>query len=94
MLKVIEFIECLAQELKVKKESNVIKNYFIEVRINSLVNIFVVSDEIKSIDSLKLSSFDLSYFINKKIKFNFLSVSDANDEMYIDKFSGDHFQWD
>lgn len=91
MLKVIEFIECLAQELKVKKESNVIKNYFIEVRINSLVNIFVVSDEIKSIDSLKLSSFDLSYFINKKIKFNFLSVSDANDEMYIDKFSGDHF---
>lgn len=89
MLKSIEFIECIEQELRIKKESSSIKDFFIEVRVNSLINIFIVSDEIKDIASLKLQSFDCNYFSNKKIKFIFLSIFDASDEVYIDKFSGD-----
>lgn len=91
MLKSIEFIESIDQELRVKKESAIIKDFFIEVRINNLINIYIVSDEIKNIESLKLSSFDCDYFINKRIKFIFLSASDASDEIYIDKFSGATF---
>ncbi|EOG5364241.1 tyrosine-protein kinase family protein [Cronobacter sakazakii] len=93
MLKSIEFIECLDKELNSKKDAGVIKEFFIEMRINNLINVFIVSDSAKDISSLNLNSFGEDYFSSKKIKFIFLSSSEASDEIYAEKFSGSSFSF-
>lgn len=91
MLKSIEFIEILDKELKVKKATGEINNFFIEMRVNGLINIYIVSDEINELKNLNLSSFELEYFSDKKIKFHYLSIEDSKDDLFISKFEGDSY---
>ncbi|EKN4906289.1 AAA family ATPase [Yersinia enterocolitica] len=88
MLKSIEFIENLDKELKIKKAKGEINNFFIEMRVNGLINIYVVSDEINELKKLNLSSFEPDYFSDKKIKFHYLSIEDSKDDLFISKFEG------
>lgn len=91
MLKSIEFIENLDNELKIKKDAGEINNFFIEMRVNGLINVYIVSDEINELKNLNLSSFKPDYFSDKKIKFHYLSIEDSKDDLFISKFEGESY---
>lgn len=91
MLKSIEFIETLDKELTIKKKNNEINNFFIEMRVNGLINIIIVSDEINELKKLNIISYDLDYFTDKKVKFNYITVNDSKDELFLNKFEGSSY---
>ncbi|MGC0851556.1 KGGVGR-motif variant AAA ATPase [Pantoea agglomerans] len=91
MLKSIEFIETLDKELTIKKNNNEINNFFIEMRVNGLINIIIVSDEINELKKLNIISYDLEYFTDKKVKFNYITVNDSKDELFLNKFEGSSY---
>ncbi|WP_025520819.1 KGGVGR-motif variant AAA ATPase [Vibrio parahaemolyticus] len=82
MLKSVDFMQRLESDLVVNKNENLIDDYFIELRINHNIDVYIASDSVKKINELKLDEVDISEFENKKIKVEFITISQSKDEDY------------
>lgn len=82
MLKSIDFIQRIENDLKENIDQNIIYDYYVELRVNQNVEIYVVSDVIKSKDELYLNATNINEFSNENIEFTFLSEKKSADEEY------------
>lgn len=89
MLKSIDFIERLKNDLNDNIEKEIISNFYIELRINQIVDVLIVSNMINNHKELYLNFVLESEFENKNIKVNFISVSKSNDDDYEHLFEGE-----
>ncbi|MHA1035116.1 KGGVGR-motif variant AAA ATPase, partial [Enterobacter ludwigii] len=82
MLKSMDFIQRIESDLKENIDQNSIHDYYVELRVNQNVEIYVVSDVIKSKDELYLNATNINEFSNENIEFTFLSERNATNEEY------------
>jgi len=89
MLKSIDFMERLNQDLLEGIETKNINNFFIELRINQKVNVYIVSDKAKNKDGLPLINIAPAELENKNISFTFLTTNQSQDDDYSYLFEGE-----
>ncbi|HCT9587291.1 TPA: AAA family ATPase [Raoultella ornithinolytica] len=82
MLKSMDFIQRIESDLKENINQNTIYNYYVELRVNQNVEVYVVSDVIKSKDELYLNATNINEVSNENIEFTFLSEKKSTDEEY------------
>ncbi|MFP1764958.1 KGGVGR-motif variant AAA ATPase [Lonsdalea quercina] len=82
MLKSMDFIQRIESDLKENINKNLINDYYIELRINQNIEIYVVSDCIKRKDDLCLNATNINEFNNENIELYFLSEKKSTDEEY------------
>ncbi|WP_186805436.1 hypothetical protein, partial [Citrobacter sp. TBCS-14] len=63
-------------------DKNIICDYYVELRVNQNVDVYVVSDAIKNKDELYLHETNINEFSNENIEFTFLSEKKSADEEY------------
>ncbi|MDN8542021.1 AAA family ATPase [Erwinia sp. BC051422] len=89
MLKSVDFIKRLHNDLVENINKKTIKNFYIELRINQVVEVYIVSDDVKSIDEIYFSEIDINEFNNKKIELSFLSLKASKDDDHSHHFEGE-----
>ena len=77
MLKSIDFINRLESDLDENIKFNNINKYYIELRINQNINVYIVSDQIKKISNLVFKSVLLEEIDNCNINYNFLTEKES-----------------
>lgn len=87
MLKSIELINKLNNELEIKVKNNEVIDFFIELRINQKINIYIISDFLK-IEDINFEDISPNEIENKNIVFEFLNVDALNDVRYSHFFNG------
>jgi MinD-like ATPase involved in chromosome partitioning or flagellar assembly len=88
MLKSVDFMRRLESDLICNVNTNLIDNYFIEIRINHDIDIYIVSDTIKDINDLDLVDVALDEFSNRNLNVEFLTLSQSEDDDYSYLFDG------
>jgi cellulose biosynthesis protein BcsQ len=89
MLKSISFMDRLKSDLFKNIELKNITNFFIELRINQKVDIYIVSDAINDKNEITLSSVEPDELENKNTLFTFLTCNQSQDDDYRYLFEGD-----
>ena len=89
MLKSVDFMYRLESDLIENLHTNIIDDYFIEIRINHNVDIYIVSDHVESVTDLSLIKVDINEFLNKKINIEFISKLKSKDDDYCYLFEGE-----
>jgi len=89
MLKSIDFMKRLEQNLRKGIEAKSINNFFIELRINQKVDIYIVSDVAKNKSDLPLIYIEADELENKNISFTFLTINQSQDDDFSYLFEGD-----
>jgi cellulose biosynthesis protein BcsQ len=89
MLKSISFMDRLKSDLLENIELNNITDFFIELRINQKVDIYIVSDSIINKNEIALVSVESDELNNKNTQFTFLTYKQSQDEDYSYLFEGD-----
>lgn len=89
MLKSIDFIRRIESDLNENIEKAIIFDYYVELRVNQTVDIYVVSDVIRSKDELHLNATNINELKNENIEFTFLSKKQSTDEEYEYLFTKD-----
>lgn len=82
MLKSIDFMERLESDLNSEIELDRIENFFIQLRINQKVDVYIVSDKIKSVSELSYTAVNYDELDNKAILFVFLTSEQSKDDDY------------
>ncbi|MFR0252230.1 KGGVGR-motif variant AAA ATPase [Escherichia coli] len=82
MLKSMDFIQRIESDLIENIDKNIICDYYVELRVNQNVDVYVVSDVIKNKDELYLHETNINEFNNENIEFIFLSEKQSADEEY------------
>ncbi|MFT4928214.1 MAG: hypothetical protein ACI8WB_004333, partial [Phenylobacterium sp.] len=82
MLKSISFMKRLESDLAKSVELNHIDNFFIELRINQKVDIYIVSDKAKNITDLNLMNITSIDLENDNLLFTFITVEQSKDDDY------------
>lgn len=82
MLKSMSFIQRIESDLKENINQKLILDYYIELMVNQNVEVYVVSDVIKTKDELFLDLVGFNELENEKINFIFLSKNKHSDEEY------------
>ena len=93
MLKSIEFIKRLKGDLDRNKHEGNIKKYFIELKINNNVDIYIVSNSIKALNDLKVLDMYEGELENKNLNFKFLTLSQAEDDEFKYLFDGEEISF-
>ena len=88
MLKSVDFMRRLESDLIENLHANIIDDYFIEIRINHNVDIYIVSDHLENVTGLSLIKVNINEFLNKKINIEFISESKSKDDDYCYLFEG------
>ena len=70
MLKSMDFIQRIESDLKENINQNTIHDYYVELRVNQNVEIYVVSDVIRRKDELYLNATNINEFSNENIEIN------------------------
>lgn len=78
----MDFIQRIESDLKENINQNIIHDYYIELRVNQNVEIYIVSDLIKTKHDLKLNLTSMNELDNENIGFTFLSEKNSTDEEY------------
>lgn len=89
MLKSIQLINLIDKELHLNLKLSKIKNYYIELRINQIIDLFIVSDEVETINDLTLNKISAEEFSRYKIKVSFLSEKESKSDDYCFLFEGE-----
>lgn len=82
MLKSMDFIQRIEKDLKENINKNMIFDYYIELRVNQNVEVYIVSDSIKQKDDLYLDVTSMGELENENIEFKFLSKKNSTDDEY------------
>lgn len=88
MLKSISFMKRLENDLGKNVGSNNINDFFIELRINQKVDVYVVSDVTAHKNDLQLSQVEPDELVNNNILFTFLTIEQSQDDDYKYLFEG------
>lgn len=88
MLKSIDFMNRLESGLVKNIESTIISDFFIELRINQKVDVYIVSDKAKNKSDLQLINIEPDELENKNILFTFLTTNQSQDDDYCYLFEG------
>lgn len=78
----MDFIQRIESDLKENISQNIIHDYYIELRVNQNVDIYIVSDLVKTKNNLKLNFTNINEIENENIEFTFLSEKNSTDEEY------------
>ena len=89
MLKSIEFIKRLKNDLDRNKQEKNIQKYFIELKINHNVDIYIVSNTINARNELEISDVNENELENKNVNFNFLTLTQSEDDEFKYLFDGE-----
>lgn len=89
MLKSIDFIKRLEMDLNDNIETKNIIDFFIELRINQDIDIYIASEKIKSTSDLFLRNVLLTEFDNNKLHIEIIDDNKYIDEDYKYLFEGD-----
>ncbi|MGU5690712.1 hypothetical protein [Aeromonas caviae] len=89
MLESIRFIQRLEDDLRENVEHSNIQDFYIELRVNQTIEVYVVSDIIYEKSDLYLKSIFADELENENIDIVFLSSAKANSDDYEHLFKGD-----
>lgn len=78
MLKSIDFIQRLENDLN----NNKLENFFVELRINQKVYIYIVSDSVSNKDDLSFDKVLVSELKNSNIRFTYLTIEQSQEDEY------------
>ena len=82
MLKSISFIKRLEENLEINVLKKIISKFYIELRINHKIDVYIVSNNINSINELYIENILETELKNKNIEYIFLNEKKADDEDY------------
>ena len=82
MLKSISFINRLEKDLNENLKKNIINNFYIELRINHKIDVYIVSDKIDNISKIHIENILNTELENKNIEYTFLSLQKSQDDDY------------
>ena len=82
MLKSIEFIKKLEKDLNNNIDNETIIDFFIELRINQDIDIYIASNQITSINDLCLNDISLEELNNKKLHIEIINEEKYNSDDY------------
>ncbi len=89
MLKSIDLIKRLEKELKKSIALEVINDFFIELRINQKVHIYVSSETVTDKSELTFREIENDELENKNVVFTFLTIEQSQDDDFRYLFEGD-----
>jgi MinD-like ATPase involved in chromosome partitioning or flagellar assembly len=89
MLKSIDFINRIEDDLLQNIDQNNISNFYIELRINQNIEIYIASDSAKNISQLYFKDVSQQELKNSNIEFTFLDEKKAHGEDYEHLFFGE-----
>ena len=76
MLKSISFIKRLEENLEINVLKKIISKFYIELRINHKIDVYIVSNNINSINELYIENILETELKNKNIEYIFLNEKD------------------
>lgn len=88
MLKSISFMERLEDDLRENIIQENIADFYIELRINQTIKVYVASDNVKSIAALYFKTVTIEELQNPNIEYNFISEKKSQEEDYSYLFTG------
>lgn len=89
MLKSIDFMNRLEDDLKENIKKGNIINFYLELRVNQNIEIYIVSDDLKNKNEIYINSVKIDELENENIEFFFLSDKKSKEEDYSYLFSGE-----
>ena len=89
MLKSIDFMKRLEKDLSKNVASNNINNFFIELRINQKIDIYVVSDQTKHVIDIEFNDIEPNELENRNLLFTFLTNEESQDDDYRSLFENE-----
>lgn len=89
MLKSISFMKRLEDDLRENIVQNNISDFYIELRVNQNIEVYVVSDNANNISQLYIKSVAVEELENPNVEYTFLSEKKSQDEDYEYLFKGD-----
>lgn len=89
MLKSISFMRRLKDDLNENILQKNISNFYIELRINQKIEVYIASDSVSSLQQLCFNSVSFEEFKNANIECTFLSNKKAQDEDHEHLFQGE-----
>ncbi len=93
MLKSIDFIKRIEDDLRQNIDQKNIVDFYIELRINQNIEIYIAGDIAKSVSQLYFKDVSLDELENPNIEFVFLSERKSLEEDYAHLFSGDKISY-
>lgn len=88
MLKSIDFMNRLEEDLQENIIQNNIADFYIELRINQTIEVYIVSDTVKRVQDLYAKLVTVEELENSNIEYTFLSERRSQDEDYSHLFEG------
>ena len=88
MLKSIDLINRFEEELQQKIEKSTIEDYFIELRINNKIDVYIVSNKHTKIEQLDIQLITENELKNANVKIIFINKERSTNEEYSHLFSG------
>lgn len=82
MLKSIDFIDRLEKDLNGMLNAGSVINFYIELRINQVIDIYIVLDKVCSLDELNFISVDPEEFENNKVRLTILDKVTSEENEY------------
>lgn len=82
MLKSIDFMNRLEDDLNKNIRLEIISNFFIELRINNHVDVYIVSDKVNSFNELDFQSIKNNELNNINLMFKFISTDESESDDY------------
>lgn len=89
MLKSIDFMNRLEDDLKENIFQKNIIDYYLELRVNQKIEVYIASNSLKDADELFIKSITSDELSNKNISFTFLSEKKSQDDEYAHLFFGE-----
>jgi len=93
MLKSISFIKRIENDLQQNIELEKILNFYIELRINQNIEIYIVSDSAKNVSQLYFHSVEQIELLNPNVEFIFLSEKKSIEDDHSHLFSGNRVSY-
>ena len=89
MLKSISFMERLEDDLRENIVQKNVSDFYIELRVNQSIEVYIVSNDVKTVSELYIKSVALEELENPSVKYTFLCEKKAQEEDYEHLFQGD-----
>jgi MinD-like ATPase involved in chromosome partitioning or flagellar assembly len=88
MLKSLSFMERLEDDLRGNVEQKNISDFYIELRINQNIDVYISSDKAKNVSELYFNSISIDELENPNVEYIFISEKKSQEEDYDYLFSG------